>query len=203
MRDELIKKRGYDAAIQGDDLSLKISSYPVAARYLAKRLSHKGKTLCELCCGVGVCTVEFSRYFAKVIGIDNDTAVLDCARQNVLNASSGNCEFILGDITDLRLLEGLHADIAVYDIPYWSDHDNAMIEKNPKLDQVVKNIKKCITTDIVIYTPPTVQIDAIAPIATSFEYQQVFIDGRYDRNYVYLGSLIEKQGATKIDLATG
>jgi ubiquinone/menaquinone biosynthesis C-methylase UbiE len=69
---DIIQTRNYNPRIAGDELSLKIASYPATAQYLANRLSGQGTTLCELCCGVGVSLIEFSKTFEKVIGVDND-----------------------------------------------------------------------------------------------------------------------------------
>jgi ubiquinone/menaquinone biosynthesis C-methylase UbiE len=77
MRTNIIQTRGYDPDISGDELSLKIASYPATARYLAGRLKGTGKVACELCCGVGISLIELSKTFEKVIGVDSDSQVIE------------------------------------------------------------------------------------------------------------------------------
>jgi methylase of polypeptide subunit release factors len=201
MRDEIIQKRGYADSISGDDLSLKISSYPTTAKYLAKRLSPHGNTICELCCGVGISLIEFSHRFDKVIGLDNSSQVIESAQKNLHNAGITNCELLLGNADDPSKLSRINADIVAYDIPYWSDHNDAAMDKNPQLARVIELINANITKNIVIYSPPHISYDDIAKITSIFEYQEVWIDDKHDRNFIYFGDLVEKPTRTKIILS--
>ena len=90
MRTDIIQTRGYNPNIAGDDLSLKIASYPATARHLAKRLENQGKTVCELCCGIGISLIELSKSFDEVIGIDNDPSIVDDCRKNLESATITN-----------------------------------------------------------------------------------------------------------------
>lgn len=76
MREHIIQTRGCQPNIAGDELSLRTASYPSTARYLAQRLQGKGDVVCELYCGVGVGLAELAKSFRKVIGADNDPAVI-------------------------------------------------------------------------------------------------------------------------------
>lgn len=203
LRDEIIQKRGYDTFIQADELSLKISSYPVTAKYLAERLSANGDTLCELCCGIGVSMIEASRYFNTVIGVDNDTDTIEFARKNISMNGRDNFELMLGDVTDKTLLAAINADIVTYDIPYWTDHDGAVDQNNPDLKEVIDSVRSNITNKIVVHSPPHYSYENAAELFDEFEYQEVWIDDRHDRNFIYLGPLISHVGRTKVVLANG
>jgi len=200
MRDEVIQKRDYSNSIKGSTLSLKISSYPVTARYLAKRLTKSGNTICELCCGIGISLIEFSRYFDNVVGVDNDPHVVKNARSNLLNAEIGNCELIVGDISDLNVLSQINTDVVAYDIPYWSDHESMLMDKNPELKSIVEKIQLSITPNIVIYAPPHMSQKDFAKMFDNFEYQEIWINGKHDRNFIYLGGLIDSSAITRISL---
>ncbi|MDB5176554.1 MAG: S-adenosyl-L-methionine-dependent methyltransferase [Candidatus Saccharibacteria bacterium] len=201
MRDEIIQKRGYDSSIEGDDLSLKISSYPITAKYLSVRLAVHGGVICELCCGIGISLIEFSRHFDTVIGVDNDPYVIESARNNLQRNKITNYELILGGAEDLDTLHKIDADIVAYDIPYWSDHGNdAVTGKNPQLSTIIDLIRVNITKNIVIYAPSDVSYDDIAKITDVFEYQEVWINDKHDRNFIYFGDLIDTLGQSSINL---
>ncbi len=199
-REAIIAKRGYPSTIQADELSLKIASYPISARYLADRLSPKGASIAELCCGVGVSVIEFSHYFEKVIGIDNDPIVVESAIKNIESAGVRNCEVRQIDITSPGALNDVRTDIVAYDVPYWSEHDASLTQRNPDMEQIITAVREHVTQDIVIYVPPHIGYEEVAGLFDDFEFQEVWINGRHDRNFVYLGSLAEYFGLTKIKL---
>lgn len=119
MRQKMIKERSYNADIAGSELSLKIASYPITAHYLANRLAGQGKSICELCCGIGVTLIALARKFEYVIGVDNDPNVINDCRTNLINAAITNYSLFCEDITVPRALKSITADIVLYDIPYW------------------------------------------------------------------------------------
>lgn len=199
-REDIITARGYPAATQADELSLKISSYPVSARYLADRLSTKGKSIAELCCGIGISLIEFSDHFEDVIGVDIDEVVVKCARMNIAQAGKTNCQVRTADIRGVDVLKRIQTDIVAYDVPYWSEHGAALTQKNPSLRSVIELVREYITRNLVIYTPPHFPFEDMVGIAHEFEYQEVWINGVHDRNFIYLGALAEYHGRTKIML---
>lgn len=202
MRNEIIQTRGYDENIAGDELSLKIASYPSTARYLAERLREKGDTVCELCCGVGVSLLELSKSFSKVIGIDNDASIIADCKQNLVRSGVMNYELLCGDVSDRDLLAKIKADVVLYDIPYWSSHEGKVDpeRQNPDLKQLIVDITETITSNIVIYAPTHMTYEAAQAELGSCEYVEVYMDGRHDRNFVFLGGLIEKEGKSRIEV---
>ena len=198
MRDEIIQKRGYASSTKGDVLSLKISSYPVTAKYLAERLAQNGNSICELCCGIGISLIEFSNNFEHVIGVDNHAEVMKSAQDNLQSAGVKNCELLLGSADDSSVLSKIKADIVAYDIPYWSNHDDNLLSKNPQLSEMIQLIKSSITENIVVYLPAEFSFENANGLADTFEYQEVWIDGKHDRNFIYFGNLIHTHGYTKV-----
>ncbi len=199
-RDEVIRKRGYSSLIAGDDLSLEIASYPVTARYLAERLREAGvRSVCELCCGVGVSLIEFAPYFDDVTGVERDERIAELARKNC-ESSGVRCDIRLGDVADEDVLKGIAADAVAYDIPYWKEYGQGTDSRNPDLARIVALIRRTVSQDIVVYAPPHMTHDTIRSLLGECEYQEVWIDGRYDRNFVYLGRLARTLGATKVEL---
>ena len=142
--------------------------------------------------------------FRKVIGIDVDFEVVMSCKQNVAEADlSDRVDIFHGDVFDLSLFADISADIVIYDIPYWVskilDDGTDVLVKNPNLFSIVEQIRKYIGNEIIIFAPPSLSVDQIHQLG-AFEYQQVMINGRHDRNYIYLGDMIQRVGVTKIDL---
>lgn len=201
-KEAIIAKRGYRTNIKGDQYSLYLSNYSVAAEYLAERLENKGKTLVELCCGVGVTMEAVASKFERIIGIEIDPEVLDFCRQNLQAAGiTGKIELVQGDITDENILKMIKADVAIYDIPYWVSKElpdgTNVLDKNPELDVMVKKIRNNITKSIVVFGPTYLTYDSVREKLGECEFQKIFINGRYDRNYIYFGNLVQRQGVTE------
>ncbi len=202
-KEQIISKRGYRNNIQGDQYILYLSNYPIAAKYLASRLN--GNTLLELCCALGITLEALSPNFNKLIGVDIDTKVLEDCEKNLQDAGVINkISLIQSDISDENLLKSFEADVVIYDIPYWVSKElpdgSNVLDKNPDLQEIVTNIRKYITSNIVIFAPPYMEYFTVKEQLGICEYEQIYINGRYDRNYIYLGELIRNNGIIKKDL---
>lgn len=197
----IIQKRGYPKEISGDKFSLYISNYPIIVEYLSKRVGNPNKTLVELCCGIGVTLMYLKNNFKKIIGVDIDKKILNYSSKNLkLVKLEKKSELICGDVNDLELFKRIKADVVVYDIPYWQEHESEgkgdLTKKNPELKSLVDKIKKYISGDIVIFAPPKYSYSLIKSQLGELEYEKIFINGKYDRNIVYLGNLKKKTGVT-------
>ncbi len=200
MRTDIIRTRGYNPNISGDELSLKIASYPATARYLADRLKNEGSIVCELCCGVGVSLIELSKAFKKVIGVDSDPRVIEDCSKNLEHANITNYEVLCGDVSDPFLLGKIKADVVLYDIPYWSTHSGKVDpeKQNPDLKNLITKIRELITDKIVIYTPTHMTCEGATAMLGDCEFVRIYTNGKYDRNFIFLGSLIENAGETSV-----
>jgi predicted RNA methylase len=207
MKSEIIKKRGYSKSISGDDFSLYISSYPESVLHVVKRIVNKGSVIAELCCGIGVTSRILCDYFDKVTSVDNDPAVMNHCRQNLSEQiRQGKSQLIIEDAFNEKVLSTISADIVIYDVPYWSDHDagveGAFTKKNPPLKSVVEKIRKNITNNIVIFSSPNVSYEDIVKQCGKCEYEKVYINDKHDRNHIYLGELMIKEGQSEVYLKT-
>ncbi len=206
-RESIIKRRGYRKNIVGDKFSLYISNYPISVKYLKERVGNSQKILVELCCGVGVTLEYIGDAFKRVIGVDIDKKILDLCQDNLKNVGLlQKSTLILGDINDDEILKKIKADIAIYDIPYWSPHEyenhGDLTKKNPTLKSTIERIRKFITKDIIIFCSPNFDYNMIKEEVGLCEFQKVFINEKYDRNHVYLGKLKQKDGATELKLSS-
>ncbi len=100
------------------------------------------------------------------------------------------------------MLRAINADIVLYDIPYWSDHQGKVdpARQNPDLQQIIADIRATITPNIVIYAPTHMTYRAAKDQLGDCEYVKVYIHGKHDRNFIFLGNLIEKEGASRIEV---
>lgn len=202
-KEQIITKRGYRASVHGDQYALYLSNYPIAAKYLSSRL--KGDMLLELCCALGITLEALSNNFKKLIGVDIDPKVLEDCRQNLKDSGFLNkIELVQGDISNKDLLKSFKADVVIYDIPYWVSKElpdgTNVLDRNPDLKLVVQTIREYITQNIVIFAPPYMEYENIKEQLGECEYERIYINGRYDRNYIYFGDLVRNNGVTKKEL---
>jgi 16S rRNA A1518/A1519 N6-dimethyltransferase RsmA/KsgA/DIM1 with predicted DNA glycosylase/AP lyase activity len=206
-KESIIERRKYRKNIKGDAFSLYISNYPVAVEYLKKRIGNKKKTVAELCCGIGITLEYIGDAFNSLVGVDIDKHVLSACADNLKNVNLlSKTTLIQGDINDDNILKKVKADVVIYDIPYWSSHKllkkGNLTEKNPPLKTIIGKIRKFISNNIIILAPPAYNFKTVKNHIGCCEFQKVFIDGKYDRNHIYLGNLIEKEGIAQIKLFT-
>jgi 16S rRNA G966 N2-methylase RsmD len=202
---DIIKHRGYRKNIKGDKFSLYISNYPTNAKYLKSRIGNSKSVLVELCCSIGVSLEYLAPGFKKVIGVDLDENILKVCKKNLKESGfMTKTELIHGNVFDDDILKSIDADIVIYDIPFWYPHEQEkngnLIDKNPPLQPLIKKIKKNISSNIIIFTPPDWKFDFFLEELGIMEYEQVFIDGKHNRNQIYLGELINTLGITKVEL---
>ena len=205
-RKEIIQKRHYRSNIKGDDFSLYISSYPISVEHVVQRIKGHGDSVVELCCGLGVTLEVMANHFEKVTGVDNSNKALDYCKSNIKQARiSDRVSLVYGDIFKDQVLEDLLADVVVYDIPYWSSHKEQgkgnLTKTNPPISEMVKKIRNNISSDIVIFCPPDYKYGDIKKSIGECEFERVFVNGKHDRNHIYLGSLSQKEGETEVKLS--
>jgi len=202
---DIIERRGYRKNIKGDKFSLYISNYPSNAAYLKSRIGNPNLVLAELCCSIGITLEYLAPSFKKVIGVDIDQNILQMCEFNLTEAGLiSKFQLINGDVFDDNTLKSIKADIIIYDIPFWYPHKQEnqgnLVSKNPPLKELIKKIRKNITSNIIIFSPPEWNYEYFEKQLGSIEYEQVFINQTHNRNQIYLGDLINEKGKTEIAL---
>ncbi len=202
---DIIVQRGYREKIRGDRFSLYTSNYPSNAKYLKSRIGNSEFVLAELCCSVGVTLEYLAPGFKKVIGVDLDKDILETCRINLNDSGMiHKTELIHGDVFDDNTLKSIEADIVIYDIPFWYPHiqenKGNLIDKNPPLKELIEKIRKNITSEIIIFSPPEWEFEYFFNELGALEYEEVFIDKKHNRNQIYLGKLITSKGKTRVAL---
>ncbi len=205
--ENIINHRGYRKNIKGDKFSLFISNYPSNAKYLQNRIGNSEYILAELCCSIGVTLEYLAPVFRKVIGVDVNESILEICRTNLKEAGYGDkTEFIQGNVFDDNLLKSIRADIVIYDIPFWYAHKQEnqgdLRLKNPPLNEMVKKIQTYITNNILIFSPREWNYSYVKEELGPIELEQVFIDKKHNRNQIYMGELLSKDGVSRVELSS-
>lgn|GEM_PF-1264929 len=166
--DPIKKRRSQSVLIHGGDKALDISYFERSAAQFAKFISGLGfHTALELCCNVGMTSIQMAKFMKMVRGIDNDEGRIEAARQNArLFGVEDKTEFICGNVLDEGLLRRYKNEnsIAVYD-PGWRKLINgeykmdnpfaeSIDETTPSIREGVQKIRKCVTNNIVVRCPP-------------------------------------------------
>lgn len=206
-RKNLVEKRGYRGDISGDTLTVCLSNNPKAAKWLADRIGDTDKVVLELCCAIGVTLEHLAPVFKRVVGVDIDKGVLNDCRQNLQNLNLlHKVDLVCGDAGDVAFLKTLRADTIIYDIPYWypdryykySDEDHS--GQNPDLLELIINIRKYISEDIVVFAPKEKGYEYFKEVIGECECVSIFVDDKHDRNYVFFGELIKQTGENSVYL---
>lgn len=203
MRAEIIRRRGYPPDIAGDELALSMSSYPQTAAYLAVRLKGHGEIVCELCCGIGVSMIELAKVFKHVVGVDNNSSILADCRSNLRAAGISNYTLIEADVSQPYVLDELQADIVLYAIPYWDTYDDTkrLLSKNPDMVRLINSIRRHTSNNIVIYAPPDMTYTMAFGLLGPCEFNMIYIDGKLDRNIIFLGDLMRQSARSVTHLS--
>lgn len=188
--------------IYGDDLSLKISSYPVFLTHLSERLGCKYSVLLELCTGIGIGLIYLQKNFKKLYGIEIDPTIVEIARSNLLKAGlTTKVSIIQADVVNIPEFTNLKPDVVIYDIPYWSDHNAGLLKRNPDIKSLFEKINTHLTKNIIIYSPPRFDYTYYKNLLDSdLEMEEIYINNKHDRNVLFFGKLVNKVGSTKVFL---
>ena len=134
-------KRKLPDYILGDSLSLKISSYPTFLNYLSSRIGKGYSTLLELCTGLGIGLIFLESIFDNLYGVELDPEIVKLANRNIENANLTNkVRIIQDDVNKISNFIYIKPDIVIYDIPYWFDHGEHLLEKNPNIKELVNKV---------------------------------------------------------------
>lgn len=197
----------------GSSIDIYISAYPAVAQHLVSRIGGCGKTIAEVCCGVGASAIYLVNTFTEYVGIDNSEQVLRFCRENIQKAQTGkdknyylhNCD-VSTQHKELRMiLKKHHVDIVLYDIPWWYTHDgNRYPAKNPNLETLIAAIRR-VTENIVIYAPSYMDSSYFSEAVGACEIEEIFLrtknGEKRDQNIVYLGDLIKRPSPHEITLS--
>lgn len=142
-RQKAVEKFGADAVrLYFTEEALQQASDPLVRRYRAQVAA--GRTVLDLCCGIGADALAFAQMARQVIGVDIDPGRVAMARANAAVLGLTNVEFIAGDVREPQTLP--QAEVVFFD-PARRDSNARRIH------------------DVARYIPPLATLDAYdAPV---------------------------------------
>ena len=151
----------FSLPIHADADAYYMSTPEVVAQHIAERLSGY-RAAVELCCAVGMTSIQLAKRVEHVYAIDFNTKRLADARHNARLYGVNNITFLRGDALDAELLKTMNADVAILD-PDWSkagdldksSHTADMQQTQPSLVEMMRLTRQYITSDIVARMPKT------------------------------------------------
>lgn len=180
-REEIIARRRYDADIHGSTEDLIIASPTSCAAYVADKIAKPGVRIAEFCCGIGITTLACAKRGEFVYGIDASDDCVQATRANLRAADIGEDMFVLAtaDISDPAAYDGIQADIAMYDIPYWYDK----LDQNPDYAFVVDQILDKVCSRLIVFSPP----GFVPPHDGAFVRESIIANDKPDRDLLFYG----------------
>jgi len=153
-------KNKFSKEIKADKDAYYMSCPEIVAKHIASQLSGF-KTCVELCCAVGMLSVQLAKVMDKVYGIDINKEYLKDAEHNAkLYSVSDKITFIHGGVLDVELLKKIKADAAIID-PDWSSgsekttHVSNVDDTQPSWRKMFNLTSEYITKNIVSRIPKT------------------------------------------------
>ncbi len=154
----MIMKDKFTKEILADKDAYYMSCPEIVGKHIASQL-RQFKNCVELCCAVGMLSIQLTKIMEKVYAIDIDGKRIESAKKNAkMYGAEGKIEFIHGDVLDADLLRKIVAQVAILD-PDWSKyaeksiHVNSIDETQPSLREMFNLAKRHITQNIVIRMP--------------------------------------------------
>ncbi len=197
--------RRFSRRLSGDPDGLFMANYEVAGRHLAGRLA--GRTVLELCCGIGATTVCLAGACPHVVAVDKNVDRLDHARRNAATWDvADRITFVQGDALDSDLLQSAEAEVVVAD-PEWqpsgsqlSEHATDLSLTQPSIPGLVSSVRRHVGNELVIRLPLVADL-AQAEELGAREIEAIYIDGQIKFYYAYFGSVAEGLARTEAHLS--
>ena len=196
---------GAPGTLHGDPDGLFMANPAAAAGHVARRLA--GRTVLELCCGIGATTVHLAAACRHVYAVDVHPQRLAHARRNL--EARGLLErvtLLVGDALAPALLARCRADAAYAD-PDWSPagspkwvHAADPAAMQPPADRLLELVTRHVTRDVVLRLPAAVPVSVPARWGPC-EVESLAIGGRaVGFRHVYFGGLARTAGETHVTL---
>jgi len=191
-------KNKFSKKINADKDDYKMGCPEAIAKHIAKRIGYVD--ILDLCCGVGMNTVQFAKQSKSIVAIDKSKKRLNYARKNAkLYGVEKKIKFVQGNVMDEKLLKFIKADV-VYMDPDWAMPKTPKTQwvlnvdnTQPPLDALYKLVKKNVTSNIVVRIAKTIDLDQIRSL-DDCEIEDVYVDDELKFRVAYFGSLMKTRG---------
>lgn len=200
-REKILKKFGNENYTVNDNTYIMGIHY-LLGKHIAERFRNFSKIL-ECCTGAGFMLIPLSKYVKNITTIDVSPEHISQARINVIIANvKSNINFVLGDATDDKILDGIRdIDAALLD-PDWSaigkvktDHTTKFSDMQPSADELFNKIIKK-TPNITLRLPRELDLFELKKLPPH-ELEKIYLDGDFKFYSAYFGALSKKIGVTE------
>jgi SAM-dependent methyltransferase len=171
--------------------------------HIAERF--RNRRVLETCTGAGFTTIALARVAAHVITVEIDPAHQAQARQNLEKAGlRERVTFVLADVLDERIWEGLPPVDAAFLDPEWAASGPHQIHRfvqsatKPPSDALLSRILRA-TPNVAIVLPPRLDLHELEALPVH-ERQKLYLDESHELYCLYFGDLTVWIGETELRL---
>lgn len=168
-----------------DEEGLRYATPPLIADYRARRI--KGDIVADICCGVGMQLIYFSRYVERAIGVEIDSFRAELAILNAM-AMNAKIEIIKGDALSKKIFDEIDADCIFCDPSRKEKEEKRKFETLLPNPLKVYNLYSSKTDRIAFELPPQISRDEIK-IEGEKEYTS--LNFSLNRLVLYTGELAQ------------
>ena len=163
----------------------------------------RGRTVLETCTGAGFTTIALARAARHVITVEIDPAHQAQARQNLKKAGlQERVTFVLGDVLDARIWNGLPPVDAAFLDPDWAitgpGHVHHFVQSTtrPPADALLQRTFGA-TRNVALVLPPQLDLHEIEGLP-AHERQNLYLGESLELYCLYFGDLAGSPGVTEL-----
>lgn len=168
-----------------DEEGLRYATPPIVADYRARRI--KGDVVADICCGVGMQLIYFSKYAEKAVGVEIDCFRAKLAMLNAV-AMDAKIKIIKGDALSKKIFDKINADCIFCDPSRKEKEEKRKFETLLPNPMKVYSLYSSKTDRIAFELPPQISREEIK-IEGEKEYTS--LNFNLNRLALYTGELAE------------
>ncbi len=174
---------------------------PRFTAHIAERF--RGRTALETCSGAGFTTIALARAAAHVITVEIEAVHQAQAQHNIARAGLlDRVTFVLGDVLDERIWDGLPPVDAAFLDPDWAITGPRHVHRflgsttRPPADALLERVLRA-TPNAALVLPPQLDPREFAALPPH-ERQKLYLGGSHELYCLYFGALARSAGETEL-----
>lgn len=196
----------FSQQIFGDADAKYMSTPELQAIELANKLRGRYDVGVELCCAIGMLSVQLAKVIPKIYAVDLSTERIRCAEKNAEIYGVKNINFVVGNVIDLQLIQGISNQVYTENLlarvvcfldPDWSNsmnksvHVNSIKNTSPSLYRMVQVVREYFNCDIIAKIPKTFTIETFDQLREEYpeliiRIEDVLVDGVVRFRFAYI-----------------
>jgi tRNA1(Val) A37 N6-methylase TrmN6 len=200
-KEKILEKFGNENYSVNDN-TYTMGIHSLLGSHIAERFKGFANVL-EVCTGAGFMLMPLARNVNKVNTVEINPMHMVQAKSNfILSRINSDVKFVLGDIMNDSVLEGItDVEAAMLD-PDWSavgkektSHTTKLSEMQPPAEELFKRIFRK-TQNIALRLPREIDLRELSRLPPH-ELEKIFLDGDFKFYCAYFGNLARKIGVTE------